>query len=111
MFAIQTLGHAMSPSLAGFTPSASTQFGVTMSQLSAGTLLMVLLAWFIGILIGGTVAMAVSGRRKWTAWTVAVILFVLAALTMVMIPHPVWMMAGAVMATIAGGAMSTRLVR
>ena len=101
----------MFPPPAGLNAADPAQLATMMDQIPVGAKLMVLLAWFIGIVIGGSVAMVVSSRRKWTAWTVAVILFSLAALTMVMIPHPVWMMAGAVMATIAGGAMSTRLVR
>lgn len=111
IFAIETLGHAMFPPSGSLNPSDPAQLATMMNEIPAGAKLMVLLAWFTGITMGGTVAMAISRRRKWTAWTVAVILFALAALTMVMIPHPVWMMAGAVMATIAGGAMSTRMVR
>ena len=111
IMAIETLGHAMFPSPPGLNPNDPAQLAQMMDAIPVGAKLAVLLAWFLGVLVGGIAAMAVSRRRTWTVWVVASVLFSFAVLNMFLIPHPVWMMAGAVAVALAGGGFATRLVR
>ena len=62
----------------------------------------VLVAWGLGVLAGGITARIISNRVAPSGWAVAAILFAGAAYTMTQIPHPLWMVVGAVLVTIVG---------
>jgi hypothetical protein len=61
----------------------------------------VLIAWALGIFVGSAVAISVAQRQSWPAWVTAVLLFGAALYTMVLIPHPDWMLWGATALTLA----------
>ncbi len=70
----------------------------------------VVVGWLLGALIGGVAALAVGGKWAPLAWIVAGTIFFLSVTNFVMFPHPVWMMAGAVVAAVLGGLGATRLM-
>ncbi len=67
--------------------------------------LMVLLGWFLGGLIGGYVAILVS-REGWTAWPVAVVIWLAVILRFVLAAAPTWMIVGGILAPLLGGWMA-----
>ncbi|MEX0645084.1 MAG: hypothetical protein WD076_07225, partial [Parvularculaceae bacterium] len=75
-----------------------------------GAKIAVLVAWFAGIIAGGAAALYIGRRWAPVAWVVAAALFGMAIVTMIQIPHPIWMMLGSVVATLAGGYASIKLM-
>lgn len=71
----------------------------------------VVVGWFLGALAGGAAALAIG--RKWAplAWVVAATILLLSVSNFVMFPHPVWMMAGSVLACALGGSAAVSLMR
>jgi predicted MFS family arabinose efflux permease len=88
--AIEYLAHLLFP-----LPSDS-------APIPAGIQLLVLLAYFLGALVGGVIAARIS-ERSWTAWLIAALVAAGAVWSMFLIPHPQWMQVAAVIAPLLGG--------
>ena len=73
-----------------------------------GIQLLVLAAYFLGAVVGGVVAVRLSGAG-WTAWVVAILVVAGAIWSMFLIPHPQWMQIGAVVAPVLGGFVAGRI--
>jgi hypothetical protein len=71
-----------------------------MGKIALGAKIGVLIAWFLGVLAGASTALLIAGRRQPGGWIVAGVLFTFAVWTMTTIPHPPWMIVGAVLAEI-----------
>ncbi|MES2059116.1 MAG: hypothetical protein V4564_24455 [Pseudomonadota bacterium] len=70
--------------------------------------LLVVLAWFLGALGGAWLALRISDWR-WSGWIIA-LLVVAGAITMiVMLPHPLWMQACAIVMPLIGGWIAVRV--
>ena len=70
--------------------------------------LIVVFAWFAGALSGGFVAGRIAGGR-WTPWLVAALVACGGIMTILMIPHPVWMQIAAIVAPLLGGLAASHL--
>lgn len=102
IFVVEAIGHGLFPPPAGVNVKDPRALAEIMDQIPFGAKLAVLLAWFLGILGGGVVGARIGQRWAPVAWIVAATLFAMAVITMIQIPHPLWMAAGSVIATVAG---------
>lgn len=71
--------------------------------------LVVVFAWFVGSLAGGAVAKRITGSW-WAAWPVAGLVALAGIMTVLMMPHPVWMQVAAVAAPLLGGFAASHIV-
>jgi hypothetical protein len=68
-------------------------------------------AWFLGVLAGCFTALKISRGVSWTGLAVAAVMLAMMGMTLIAIPHPVWMIIGAVAVTLVGWAGAARLAR
>lgn len=99
---VESLGHVIFPPPDGTDLKDPEALKAIMMDVPVGAKFAVLVAWGLGVFAGGAVARKIAADFPHAAWLVGVALFAAAAFTMMQIPHPVWMMAGSVIATIAG---------
>jgi hypothetical protein len=100
-FAAELAGHMIYPPPAGVDLNDPASLQAFMDQVPLGAKIAVLIAWALGIFVGSAVAIFVAQRQSWPAWVTAVLLFGAALSTMVIIPHPDWMLWGATALTLA----------
>lgn len=106
---VETAGHMLFPPPEGVDLKNPDNVKTIMQDIPVAAKAAVLVAWGLGVFAGGVVARLVSQRAAYTAWIVAAILFAGAVSTMVMIPHPIWMMIGAVIVTLAGAFAANKM--
>ncbi len=102
---VNRAGHIIYPPPAGLDPMDPA----SMASVPLAAKIAVVLAWFAGALGGGVVASLIAKRWAPAAWVVASTILLLAGVTMMQFPHPLWMMIGAVVATGAGGFLAVKL--
>lgn len=105
---VEMIGHMIFPPPAGVDVSDPEQLAAIMSEIPLGAKIAVLVAWAIGIVVGGLVAILVS-KRNWTAWVVGLAVLAMGAVTMMMIPHPFWMMVATPLITVLAVVLTVRL--
>ena len=98
---VQRVGHMAYPTPEGVDMKDPAQFKTLMTLLPLGAKLAVVASWFVGAAAGAVAALAIARRWAPTGWVVAATLAAMAGMTMIDIPHPVWM---AALAPIAFGA-------
>lgn len=94
-------GHMIYPLPQGIDPHDPAALKTFMAIVPTGAKVAVLVAWALGTFVGSAVAIFVAQRQSWPAWVTATALFGAALATMVQIPHPDWMAAGATVLTLA----------
>ncbi len=95
--AIEALGHGLYPPPPGIDLNDPEALKTLIAQMPMMALVFVVLAWAVGSLVGGFVAAKVSHLHKQgAAIAIGVIMILLAGISLVMIPHPIWMIACAV---------------
>lgn len=104
----ESMGHAAFPPPEGVNLTDPAQLTTAMVRIPLGAKLSVLAAWFLGVLIGASVAILAAGRRRAAGWITATILFAFAAWTVVTIPHPPWMAASFIVAELVAAALADR---
>jgi len=97
---VEMLGHLIYPPPAGVDVSNPDQLSAIMSTIPLGAKVAVLIAWAAGIIAGSVVAMLIS-KKPWPAWVVGGFVLLMGAITMFMIPHPLWMVIATPLVTIA----------
>ena len=102
VFAIDLAGHQIYPLPSDLNLHDPEAVGAFIRTMPSGALALVLIAWFVGALGGGVVAAAIS-RRAGTVWLVAALVAVAGVVNVLMIPHPVLLQIGAVVAPLLGG--------
>ncbi|MCB2113712.1 MAG: hypothetical protein KDD85_09200 [Parvularculaceae bacterium] len=107
ILAVELIGHSIYPPRAELDPTDPAS--IAMIPLSAQ--IAVVIAWFSGAFGGGIVASRIANRWAPPAWVVAATILLLAGSTMLQIPHPAWMVIGAVAATGLGGWLSVKLTK
>ncbi|HVL78219.1 MAG TPA: hypothetical protein VM346_02925 [Sphingomicrobium sp.] len=75
-----------------------------------GSLLLVLVAWGAGVLLGAAVAVRVS-RRRWAAWVIAGAICIAALFRFAMMAQPLWFMAASVPLLLVCGWAGQHLAR
>jgi len=111
IFLTESLGHMIFPPPEGIDLKDPEQLKSIMKDIPLGAKLGVLAAWGAGVFAGGVAALLIARRWAPVAWVVAATLFTLAGVTMMAIPHPWWMIIGAVLVTCAGAVAAIKLLR
>ncbi len=106
---VETAGHMIFPPPPGVDLTDPAQLRTLMGRVPTGALVAVLIAWAAGVFAGGYAAARIARRGPWPAWAIGAALFGGAVWSMMMIPHPPWMIAGAVVLTIAFAWLAGRL--
>ncbi|HEX6377057.1 MAG TPA: hypothetical protein VFZ91_15205 [Allosphingosinicella sp.] len=102
VFAIYLIGHQIYPLPTDLNMYDPEAVGAFIETMPAGARALVLIAWFVGAFAGGLVAAAIS-RRAWTVWPIAAVVAAAGVVYVLMIPHPVLLQIGAVVAPLLGG--------
>ena len=106
---VEMAGHMIFPPPEGVDLKNPGELQNIMSEIPLGAKIAVLVAWFIGITAGGVVARIITHKAGFASWIVAALLFGAAAYTMTKIPHPSWMIVGAVAVTLLGAFLANKL--
>ena len=93
---VEMLGHMVFPPPAGLDLNNPADQARLMELMPLGAKFAVVLAWFLGALAGAWAALRLSG---WTTgvWIVAGLMVALSVVTTQMFPHPLWMIAAALL--------------
>jgi hypothetical protein len=96
----EAVGHLLYPLPEGVDVYDPQTQRTLMEIMPAEAKVAVVIAWAFGIFVGSAVAVQVAQRRSWPAWVVAVLLFAAGLYTMIVIPHPDWMLWAATIGTL-----------
>ncbi|HSX57076.1 MAG TPA: hypothetical protein VLG14_17345 [Sphingomonas sp.] len=105
---VEAIGHSIWPPPPGINPSDPAQLATLLDQIPLTAKIAVVVAWFAGAVAGAWVANLVA-RWPVAGWIVVAIGIVLGVMTLVVIPHPLWMQIAAVLAPLIGGWIGLRL--
>ncbi len=98
------------PLPAGFDMRDVAQMKAHAAAAPALAMLVVLVGWIVGSFAGGVVASRVAARsRGQYAWVVAGVLLAATLANLRAIPHPAWMVIGALVGVPAAGWLAARL--
>lgn len=104
---IEAIGHRMYPLPAGMNIADPNDLQSMIEVMPAAAKSIVLAAWFLGAFIGGWVALTISRWRP-APWIVAALIVFGGIWSMVMIPHPYWMMVAGIALPILAAALVSR---
>ncbi|MBE5315312.1 MAG: hypothetical protein H4O13_07915 [Xanthomonadales bacterium] len=91
---VEWLGHRLYPPPVGLQANDLQALAAHVAAMPIGALLFVLLAWLLGVFLGGLVAAFLAGRRhRLYAGVVVAVILLGAIANFAMIPHPAWFMA------------------
>lgn len=90
--AVEGIGHMVAPPPPGVNLTDPAQMASVMEKIPTQAKIAVVLAWFLGVLSGASVANMVAGRRRLAGLITGGLLVALGVFTMATIPHPLWMM-------------------
>lgn len=93
VFGIQFLGHLVYPPPAGLDMGDAAGVAAYVAGAPLGALLFVIAAWSIGTLIGTAVAMLIGGWNIIAGALAGAVNTGFAVATVIMVPHPAWMVA------------------
>lgn len=94
---VEWFGHRLYPPPAGLKADDLEAMAAHVAAMPIGALLFVLLAWLLGVFLGGLLAALVAGRRpRLYAGVIAAVILLGAIANFAMVPHPAWFMALAV---------------
>ncbi|MEL7489005.1 MAG: hypothetical protein AAGJ87_17560 [Pseudomonadota bacterium] len=108
---IQRVGHLAFPTPSGVDLKDPEQFRQLMRSIPFEAKLFVVASWLAGAVAAGVAALAVARRWAPAAWVASATLFAMAAMTMIEIPHPVWMILAAPAMFAAGAFAAIKLLR
>ena len=110
VFAIEFVSHMIFPPPPGTDLTNPADMERLMQIISPTALALVAAAWFVGALLGAAVANALA-RRSLAGWIVALLMICGAVLTMIDIPHPIWMWAAGILLPPIAGWLAQRLTK
>ncbi len=92
LFAVESIGHAIFPPPENIDFNDPQQLSDLLASIPIGALLFVPLAWFLGSLSGGVLAIMISREQALLmASIVAAFILAGAVATLMAIPHPLWL--------------------
>lgn len=101
---------ALHPLPPGFDMTDMAQMKSHAGAAPTAALLVVLLGWILAPFAGGLVASRIAARsRKQYAWIIAGVLLAATLANLLAIPHPIWMVVGALAGVPAAGWLAARL--
>ncbi|UIJ45410.1 hypothetical protein LZK98_00115 [Sphingomonas cannabina] len=102
IFVVEMIGHWIAPPPASLDMTDKAALAVYVEGVPLALKLLVALAWFLGALVGGHIALRIAGWPPAT-WIVAVVIAAGGIANVIQLPSPVWMQAAAVLAPLLGG--------
>lgn len=108
VFVLEGIGHMIFPPPDGVDLKDPETIRTLMSDIPLGAKIAVLVAWFVGTIAGGLTAVRVAHAGAWPAWAISGIMGLFIAINLFWIPHPVWMIIGALALTVLGGWIASR---
>ena len=106
---VEGAGHLIFPPPPGLDIRDPEALAALMEQVPLAAKLAVVLAWFLGALVGGWVAGRVA-REPRAAWIIAGIFIVMTAITIASIPHPMWMVVAGLVAPLLAAWIASRML-
>lgn len=106
---VESLGHMIFPPPEGLDLNNPDDLETLMTVIPLGAKIAVLVAWFVGAL-AGILAAGWIGRGTIPGWVVAAFMLIASVVTTQMFPHPIWMIAGAVVLPIIAKLLADRLI-
>lgn len=101
---------ALHPAPPGFDLRDMAQAEAHAAAAPTSALLMVLLGWMLGPFAGGLVASRVAaGNGRMYVWVITGVLYVATIMNLMVVPHPTWMVAGALLGVPLAGWLAARL--
>lgn len=110
IMAIEWVGHQLFPLPPGVDINDPESLRGMMESATIGAKLAVLIAWFVGTLIGAWVADFIAGA-EWPRWAVAGFVLLGVLLNVYTINHPGWMIALGIAAPLIAAWIAGRLPR
>ena len=107
---IQSVGHSIFPLPAGLDQANMVGEPATMEAPPAAAKAVVLLAWFVGALLGGWAGDRVAGRAL-PGWIVALLIVAAGIANMLSAPQPIWMWAGGIVLPLLAAYAAQRLAK
>ncbi|NWH08804.1 MAG: hypothetical protein HXY22_09225 [Alphaproteobacteria bacterium] len=111
VFGIEMIGHQVYPVPAGFDPNDVEQVKAYVATAPMGALLFVIAAWSIGTLVGTAVTMLIANGNAMAGVVAGAINTGFAVLTVILVPHPLWMVIAGLGATILAVAIAVLALR
>lgn len=107
---LQSLGHRVFPPPAEASSSDPEVLAKVLAEAPVGALLLVLVAWFLGTVIGAWVAARlVSEARAAHGLVVGGVMMIGGVVTMLQIPHPQWFMIAGALVFLPAAYIGSRL--
>lgn len=110
IWAVDLAGHAVHPIPAGLNMADRAAVGSYIQSMPPMALAIVVLAWFLGALVGGLIAATIA-QRDWAVWFVAGIVLLGGIANIAMISHPLVLQIGAIAAPLLGGLFAQAIYR
>jgi len=107
---IESFGHVIFPPPEGVNLKNPDELNAIMDTIPLGAKVSVLVAWGAGVFAGAVTALLIAKSETWPAWAVSAVLLAGGFYTMVTIPHPIWMIFGAVLVTFVGCYSSLKII-
>lgn len=104
----EAAGHSLYPPPSGFNIKDPADLQRLIDVLPIQAKLLIVAAWFLGAFSGAWTAIRISGESR-AGWVVGLIFAVLSIMTVVSIPHPIWMTVCAVILPFAAAWLALRL--
>lgn len=108
VWVVEAISHTIWPMPVGINPKDPAQLAKVINLMPLAAKIAVVVAWFLGAVVGAWVGAKVA---QWptAGWIVVAIGICFGVMTRFMIPHPMWMQVAAVLAPLAGGWVATKL--
>lgn len=107
--AAEWIGHGIFPPPSGIDFTDRAQVEAAMKAIPVGALVLVLAGWGLGGFAGASLAIWLAQARALAGRIVIGLLFIAAALNLMMVPHPLWMMIATPLVFIAAALAASRL--
>ena len=95
--AVEAVSHQLIRMPADIDFSDPAQLAQYMDQVPLAAKLAVVFAWGTGMFAGATASVFMTGKKRWPATAVVLLLLAVTAANFAMIPHPVWMIVAALL--------------